>query len=205
MSAQPPARLTPEQYLEIDRAAQTRSEFYDGIMYAMSGGTLVHALVTTNLCTELQNALRGRCLVTASNLRIRVDASGLYTYPDVAVICGKPQHPDNRKDTLLNPAILIEVLSPSTEAYDRGFKATQFRQIESLEEYALVSQNEPRVEIFRRQTGGHWLFTEFAGLDATCRFDSVEAGIPMSEIYLNVVFGEEPGPPDWPSTPTAGK
>src|SRR5712692_7135469 len=156
MSAQPQPRLTPEQYLEIERAAEFRNEYYNGRMYAMSGGSHPHAIVIGNLAFALRSGLGKRpCLVTTSDLRVRVAPAGLYTYPDVVVVCGEPRYADNQIDTLLNPMLLIEMLSPSTEAYDRGFKSAQYRTIESLQEYALVSQAEPRVEVFRRQDGGH--------------------------------------------------
>jgi len=135
MSAQPQPRLTPEQYLEIERAAQFRSEYYNGRMYAMSGGTHMHALIIGNLARELGNSLKKRpYLVTTSDLRVLVQRGGLYTYPDIVVACGDPRYEDNRLDTLLNPILLVEVLSPSTEAYDRGFKSRQYRTIESLQE-----------------------------------------------------------------------
>jgi Uma2 family endonuclease len=189
MSAQPQARLTPEEYLELDRASEFRNEYYNGRMYAMSGGTVPHATIIGNLGGELRAALKKRpCLVVASDLRVQVAADGLYTYPDITVICGEPQLRDRRKDTLLNPALLVEVLSPSTEAYDRGFKSAQYRAVESLQEYAFVSQREPRVEVFRCQGGGHWLFSEFVGLEAVCEFESVSASVPLAEICDKVAF-----------------
>ena len=167
MSAQPQPRLTPEQYLEVERAAQFRSEYYNGRMYAMSGGTHPHAIVIGNLARELGVALKkGPCVVTTSDMRVRVSKTGLYTYPDIVVVCDPPRYGDGRHDTVLNPALIVEVLSPSTEAYDRGFKFAQYRTLESLQEYALVSQSEPRVEIFRRQPSGDWLLSESAGIDS---------------------------------------
>jgi Uma2 family endonuclease len=189
MSAQPQAHLTPEQYLAIERAAETRSEYYDGRMYAMSGGSYNHVRIIGNLAFELRNALKQRaCEVVTSDLRLRVSPSGLYTYPDVTVVCGEPKFADDQRDTLLNPAFIAEVLSPSTEAYDRGFKSAQYRKLESLQEYALISQAEPRVEVFRRQPGGGWLLSESAGLDATCRIDCLECRIALAEIYGKVTF-----------------
>jgi Uma2 family endonuclease len=191
MSAHPQPHLTPEQYLELDRASEFRNEYYNGRMYAMSGGTIPHATIIGNLGGELRAALKKRpCLVMTSDLRVRVSPDGLYTYPDIAVVCDEPKLLDGRKDTLLNPALLVEVLSPSTEAYDRGFKSAQYRAIESLGEYALVSQSEPRVEVFRRQPGGHWLFSEFVGLDSMCEFASVSVSVPLAEIYDKVAFDE---------------
>jgi Uma2 family endonuclease len=158
-------------------------------MYAMSGGSVPHSLIAGNLGRELSVALKKRpCMVFSSDLRVRVTPEGLYTYPDLSVVCSEPRLLDGRSDTLLNPALVIEVLSPSTEAYDRGFRSAQYRRVESLEEYALVSQTEPRVEIFRRQDAGHWLLSEFVGLEAACLFDSVQVSVPLAEIYDKVAF-----------------
>jgi Uma2 family endonuclease len=195
MSAQPQPRLTVEQYLELDRASEFRNEYYSGRMYAMSGGSPTHAILIASIGRELGIGLKkGSCQVATSNLRVRVSSGGLYTYPDVVVVCGKIKVADDDKDTLLNPILLLEVLSPSTEAYDRGFKFAQYRLIESLQEYALVSQTEPRVEVFRRQPGGNWLFSEAVGLDKLCRFDSVDCAIPLAEIYDKVTFEIPAGP-----------
>ncbi len=140
MSAHAHPSLTPEQYLEIERAAEFKSEYYDGRMYAMSGASYPHALIIGGLAGKLSAALeQGPCAVITNDLRLRVSPRGLYTYPDVVVVCGEPKFVDNQKDTLLNPTFLVEVLSPSTEAYDRGFKSSQYRKLESLQEYALVS------------------------------------------------------------------
>jgi Uma2 family endonuclease len=192
MSAQAQPRLTPEQYLELERAAEFRHEYYNGRMYAMPGGTFPHVVVIGNLSRELGNALKKRpCVVATSDLRVRVSANGLYTYSDIAVVCGPPKLLDGHKDTLLNPILIAEVLSPSTEAYDRGFKFAQYRTLESLQEYALVSQTEPRVEVFRRQSSGDWLLSEAVGLEAVCRFESVNSIVALSEIYANITFGGE--------------
>jgi Uma2 family endonuclease len=200
MSAQPQPRLTPEQYLEIERAAQFRSEYYQGRMYAMSGGSHAHAIVITNLSRELSSALKaGPCIVTTNDFRVRVAEDGLYTYPDIVVVCDPPRYADNRRDTLLNPALLIEVLSPSTEGYDRGFKAAQYRMIDSLQEYAWVSQTEPRLELFRRLPSGDWLLTEAAGMEAACRFESAGCAIALKDIYDKVTFEGEISPGARPS------
>jgi Uma2 family endonuclease len=189
MSAQSQASLTPEQYLAAERAAEFRSEYFNGHMYAMSGGSYAHAQVIAGLVGELRNALKKRpCSVVPTELRLRVSPSGLYTYPDVIVICGEPKFVDDQKDTLLNPALIVEVLSPSTEAYDRGFKAAQYRTLASIKEYVLVSQSEPRMEVFHRQNDGHWLLSEAIGLDATCRFESLDCGILLADVYDKVTF-----------------
>jgi Uma2 family endonuclease len=190
MSALPHPRITPEQYLEIERAAETKSEYYNGQMYAMSGGSYRHAQVIGNVTGELWTRLKGQpCSVTPSDMRARTSPSGLYTYPDVMVICGEPIFADGRSDTVLNPTLMIEVLSPSTESKDRGFKFAQYRRIESLREYVLISQDEARVECFVRQPTGQWLLAEFVGLDAICHLESVDCDLPLSEIYYRVEVG----------------
>jgi Uma2 family endonuclease len=196
MSAPPQAPLSPEEYLELERAAEFRHEYYGGRMYAMAGGTHRHAVVIGNLARELGVALKARpCFVTTSDLRVCVSKEGLYTYPDVAVVCGQPLLLDKHRDTLLNPTLIIEVLSPSTEAYDRGFKSAQYRTLESLQEYALVSQSEPRVEIYRRQPSGGWLLSESIAMEAGCRFESVGCTLALHDIYDKVTFGEDEGLP----------
>jgi Uma2 family endonuclease len=200
VSAQPQPRLTPEQYLEIERAAEFKSEYYNGRMYAMSGASYKHVRITGNFAYRLRNCLEKRpCAVLTSDLRLRVAPGGLYTYPDL-VVCGEPKFADNQADTLLNPLLIVEVLSPSTEAYDRGFKFAQYRTLEPLQEYALVSQQEPRVEVFRRQSGGEWLLSESVGLDAVCRFDSVDCAVALAEVYDKVTFGGD----EIPSRPSPG-
>lgn len=186
MAAQQFPLLTSQQYLEVERAADFKSEFYGGEMFAMSGGSLPHSLIAINFGAELRQALKGRCRVLGSDLRVRATEKGLYTYPDVTVICGEPQFVDGRRDTVVNPVLIVEVLSESTEAHDRGLKFAQYRLIESLKEYVLVSQSEPRVETFLRQPGGEWLLMEWVGLDAVCILRSVEVNIPLAEIYAMV-------------------
>lgn len=138
--AQKIPHLTPLEYLAVERAAPTKSEFYDGEMFAMAGGTAVHSLIGTNAAIEFGNKLRGKkCVPYNADLRIQVQATGLFTYPDLSVICGPLQFADADDDTVLNPSVLVEVLSPSTEAYDRGQKFLQYRQIPTLREYLLVS------------------------------------------------------------------
>ena len=190
MSAQPQPRLTPEQYLQIERAAEFRHEYYAGQMYAMSGGSHPHALIIMNLGAELRSALKKtRCLVSPTELRVRVARDGLYTYPDIVVVCGDPLYADDHVDTLLNPTLLIEVLSPSTEAHDRGFKSVQYRKLESLQEYAWVAQDEARIEVFRRQPEGQWLLSEAVGLGAACRFESVGCNVALADVYDKVTIG----------------
>ena len=192
MAANPTPLLSPEQYLEIERASEFKHEYYNGRMYAMSGASYKHVIITGNLAFGLRNRLRNSpCAVLTNDLRLRVSPGGLYTYPDLVVVCGEPKFADDQADTLLNPVVIAEVLSPSTEAYDRGFKFAQYRKLESLQEYALILQTEPRVEVFRRESGGQWLLSESVGLEATCRFESVGVGVTLSEVYDKVTFGGE--------------
>ncbi len=191
MSAHAHPRLSEEEYFALDRASEFKNEFYDGVLYAMSGGTYPHGQIILNLGAELRQVLRGRrCSVTASDVRVRANRD-TYAYPDIAVVCGEPRFAENNKDTLINPTVLIEVLSPSTESHDRGFNFIRYRQLESLREYVLVSQSEPRVEVFRRQPSGSWLLTEFTTLDARANFESLDCKIPLGEIYHQIEFIEE--------------
>jgi Uma2 family endonuclease len=184
-------RISPEEYLAAERRSETKSEYLDGEMFAMTGVTRRHSLVTTNLVRELSQKLLDRpCEVHSSDLRVHIPATGLYTYPDVTVVCGEPRFEDDQEvDTLLNPKLIIEVLSPTTEAYDRGKKFEHYDTIESLAEYVLVSQTAPRVEQFVRQEGGHWLFTATSSLDGKVVFSSVGCEIALTEIYHKVPLG----------------
>jgi Uma2 family endonuclease len=188
MSAQPLPRITLEEYLEIDRKAEIRSEYYDGQMYAMSGASYAHGKIAISFAAELLNGLNGRCEVSGPDTRVRVLPQRTYVYPDVIVVCGTPVFADDQKDTILNPRLIVEVLSPGTEAHDRGYKFSLYRKLESLQEYVLVSQNEPRIEVFRRQPSDQWLLTDFEGLDATCRLDSIDCSIALASVYRQVTF-----------------
>ena len=191
MSAHPNL-LSPQEYLEIERAAEFRSEYYGGRMYAMSGGSVRHSVLIASLARELGIALKGRpCSVASSDLRLRVSPGGLYTYPDVVIFCGEAQVADDQKDTLLNPTLVLEVLSPSTEGYDRGWKFSQYRKIESLQEYALVAQNEPHIDIFRRQANGVWTLSEAEGIAAFCQLTSINVSLSLAEVYDKITFTED--------------
>src|SRR5215475_2147969 len=147
VSTHPKTRITPKEYLELERKAEIKSEYLDGEMFAMSGVTLEHSSIVVNLITELNNQFIDRpCQVHGPDLRVKVSPTGLYTYPDLVAFCEKPLFEDEHFDTLLNPQVIIEVLSNSTEAYDRGKKFAHYRTVESLREYVLVSQTEYRIE-----------------------------------------------------------
>ncbi len=186
-------RLTEAEYLDIERSAELKSEFYDGEMFAMAAGTLARSRITTNLTREVGNRLgQGRCLPFNADLRIKVVATGLFTYPDLSVICGPPEFVDDHPDTIVNPTVLIEVLSDSTEAYDRGKKFEHYRQIPTLKEYLLVSQREPRIEQFVRQSDDRWFLKEAAGMDTSLELPSLKISISLGEVFANVQF--TPGP-----------
>ncbi len=190
VQVQPKPFLSPEEYLAFERQAETRSEYYEGEMFAMTGGSRRHNLIVTNVVRELSLQLKKRsCEVYSNDQRVRIPETGLYTYPDIVVACGEPRFEDESFDTLLNPLLIVEILSPTTEAYDRGKKFENYRTIGSLAEYVLVSQDEPRVEQFLRQDGNHWLFTAFAGLEATIPLSSIQCELALAEIYDKVGLG----------------
>jgi len=179
--------LTPEEYLAFERQSEIRHEYLDGEAFAMSGGRLNHNFIVSNVTGELRRLLRdGPCGVCSSDQRVYVPATGLYTYPDVVVVCDEPQLQDSELDTLLNPTLLVEVLSPSTEAHDRGRKFEHYQTIESLREVLLVSQHEPRVSHFHRQDHEQWLLTSVAGIEAAVSLPSLACALSLAEIYLKV-------------------
>jgi Uma2 family endonuclease len=190
MDAQSKPHLTPEEYLAIERHAEVRSEYLDGEMFAMTGGSFPHNLIVANVVGELRQQLKKRpCQVLPSDLRVHIPATGLYTYPDVVVVCGDARFEDQFVDTLLNPILLVEVLSPTTEAFDRGKKFEHYRSIPSLAEYLLIAQDEPRVEQYLRQDGNRWLLTVISGLEGTLALPSIECALALAEVYDKVSFG----------------
>jgi len=192
-------KLTEAEYLALERAAEFKSEFFAGEMFAMAGGTRRHSLIGGNLVREVGGKLRGRpCVAYNGDLRVKIEATGLLTYPDLSVACGDEQFLDSEEDTLLSPILIAEVLSESTEAYDRGRKFEHYQRIPSLREYLLVSQSAPRLEQFIRQSGGDWLFRQAVGLEATLVIPSLEITIALSEIYANVKFVPVPIRPPTP-------
>lgn len=176
---------TPEEYLELERAAETKSEYVNGEIVAMSGASMMHNRVQMNITAESAVRLRGApCEPFGSDMRIQTTATH-YCYPDFSVVCGKPLLADRHVDTILNPTVVIEILSPSTEAYDRGLKFARYRAIDSLREYVLVSQDEPKIERFLL-TDAVWEHLEVEGLDSTIRLDSIGIDLPLSAVYARV-------------------
>jgi Uma2 family endonuclease len=187
VSSSPAHWISPEEYLEAERRAETRSEYFAGQVFALAGASREHNLIVTNLVTDLGTQLKGRpCEVYPSDMRLRIPATGLYTYPDVTVVCGTPQFEDHHTDTLLNPTVLIEVLSDSTERHDRARKTEHYRRIVSLVEYLLVDQKEPRIERYRRQAEREWMLTESIGLEPDVELASIGCVLPQRDIYDRV-------------------
>jgi Uma2 family endonuclease len=197
MATNPMPRLTEEEYLRLERAAEYKSEYYQGEMFAMSGASFPHSRIQRNLLVEFSLALRDKaCEALGSDVRIRVAATGLYTYPDVVVICGQPEFADDQKDTVLNPTVIIEVLSPSTETYDRGQKFRQYRTIPSLQHYVLVDQFAMRVEHHRRQPDESWVGQYLDKPEDELRLDPIGVVIPLHLIYARVELTQEIIVPD---------
>lgn len=189
MSAAPKRRLTIEEYFAIEREAPFKSEFFDGEMFAMEGATSSHNIIKSNIEGELYGRLKGGpCRTMSSDQRVKVERTGLVTYPDVLIVCGKQEFAVEDEHTLVNPVAIIEVLSPSTEKYNRGAKFRNYQQIPSFKEYILVDQNEAVCERFIRQVDGSWALVSFVGLESELVFTSVEARIPLKDIYAGVTF-----------------
>jgi len=202
MSAEPHRRIRLEDYLAAERQAETKSEYLNGEAFAMSGASRQHNLIVWNLAGALHAQLKGRgCEAYIGDMRVHIPATGLYTYPDIVVACGEPRFEDGELDTLLNPTVLIEVLSPSTEGYDRGKKAAHYRTLDSLREYLLVSQEEIRLELLTRQKDGHWLLSEANRLEEAVILGSIGCTLHLADVYERVP--DLSGPPATSAVPRA--
>ena len=186
MATVPTPRITEEEYLRLERAAETKSEFVAGEMFAMSGGSRAHSALAANWIRELGVKLRGRnCSVFTSDLRIRTSRTGSYVYPDISVVCEEPQPNRNADDFLTNPIVVIEVLSPSTAEYDRGKKFALYREIPSLKDYILVHTDAVLVEHYSRQPE-NWLLRKSSGLDSSVHISSIDCTVALNDVYRNV-------------------
>jgi Uma2 family endonuclease len=189
MSTLVEAYLTPEEYLAIERAAETKSEYYHGKMLAMSGARFVHNKIAIHLSSQLDRQLEDRpCDVAGSDMRVCTSPTGLYAYPDVVVVCGEPKFLDGQLDTLLNPILIAEVLSPSTERYDRGPKFNRYKTIESLRGYLLVSSDRVYAELHTRQPDGQWEPTVATRLEDTLEIPSLGCALKLADLYNKVKF-----------------
>ena len=178
--------ISEQDYLELERASSIRHEYADGEIFAMSGGTIEHSSVVASIGGEIRAALQGgRCRVLTSDMRINIPATGRYVYPDGSIGCARPQFVDEHRDTLVNPRVIIEVLSDSTEGYDRGDKFAQYRSVASIEEYVLASQKEPKIEVFTRQADASWMLRVY-GPGERVALKSLECVIEVDRVYLDV-------------------
>jgi Uma2 family endonuclease len=188
MSAQAQiAYITPEEYLALEREAEYKSEYFDGKIFAMSGASPEHNQITVNVLAEIHMQIKKRpCQVYASNMRVKVSPTGLYTYPDVVALCDKPRFDDEQKDTLLNPTVIIEVLSDSTANYDRGDKFKHYRTIDALVEYILIAQDECHVEHYVRHANNQWLLSEINDLQEIIELPAFDCRLALSDVYDKV-------------------
>jgi Uma2 family endonuclease len=188
MVTQPRPHLTPAEYLAMERQAETKSEYHDGEIVAMAGASREHNLIAMNTVRELSTQLRGRpCETYPSDMRVRIPARNISTYPDIVVVCGEPEFEDAEVDTLLNPTVIIEVLSSSTERYDRGRKFAQYRTLPSLREYLLIAQDEHRIDYYRREADGNWFIGEAQGRDATLTL-AIGCTLALADIYERITL-----------------
>ena len=184
-----PTYLTPEAYLELERKATTKNEYVNGETLAMAGASFAHNFITLDTTIYLSRQLMdGACEVASTgDLRVKVSQTASYFYPDIVVVCGEPQAEDNTFDTLVNPTLIVEVLSVSTEMYDRDEKFAHYRQIDSLQEYILISQDRVQVVHYRRQVP-QWMPTEFRALEDVMPLVSIGCKLPLQHIYRRVKF-----------------
>jgi Uma2 family endonuclease len=189
MAAHPRPHLSLDAYTEIETSTGLKHEYYRGSVYAMTGASPRHNLTVANVIALLHTQLRGRaCTVYPSDLRIKVEQTGLYTYPDISVICGELRLDSAKRDTATNPTVLVEVLSPSTRDYDRGTKFQHYRAIDTLREYIVISQDAPHIEQYIRQDSDQWLLREFELPEQIVALDSIGCTIDLQGVYEKVVF-----------------
>lgn len=189
MAKQPTTHYTAAEYLTMERASSEKHEFADGEIFAMTGSSLKHNEIAQNISGGLRTQFRDRtCRVFTLDVRVCVHPDYRYTYPDVVVVCGEPKVLDDKFDTLLNPTLIVEVLSESTRNYDRGDKFQQYRDVVSFCEYLLVDQDKVHIELFTKQTDGRWTFWETNSIEAVVPLESVGASLRVSEIYSNIDF-----------------
>lgn len=187
MVAKPQKFYSPEEYLALEELAEYRSEYYRGEIFAMSGGSVNHNRIAKNVVVTLDAALASKpCETFITDMRLLVKKNGLYTYPDVMIVCGRLEFATGRTDTLTNPVAIIEVLSESTQAYDRGAKFELYRALETLQDYVLIDQSRVHVEYFHKLDDGRWLLTEFNELEMVLRLEAVGVELPLSQVYQRV-------------------
>ena len=187
MSLQTRPHYTLQEYLDFERSSQQKHEYLNGEVFAMGGASERYNLIVGNIFATLHAQLRGQpCKVYSSDMRVKINTTGLYTYPDVVALCGDARFDDDQRDTLINPNIIIEVLSKSTEGYDRGEKFAHYRRIESLTEYVLISQDKCRVEHYVRQPDNQWLMSEASQMEESFQLPSINCSLLLADIYDKV-------------------
>ena len=189
MSTAPRETWSAQDYLDSERTSAEKHEYLDGDIFLMTGASANHNLIVGNIYASLHTQLRQRpCVVYPSDLRVKVSQTGLYTYPDISVTCDPPQFEDTQRDTLLNPTVIVEVLSPSTENYDRGRKFQHYRTLNSLQEYVLVAQDSTRLEHYLRQENDQWLFSDATQADERLELPSINCALLLRDVYEKVTF-----------------
>ena len=187
MATNTTTRLTPEQYLEIERAAEFKSEYYQGEMFAMGGAREAHNLIVVNLAAELSVQLRKRpCRAYVNDMRVLIAAADIYTYPDASIVCGEPEFLDGTRDTLLNPNLIVEVLSRSTQRYDRIGKFKHYRSVASVTEYLMISSQGVSAELYTRQADGTWVLREASKLEDVLELQSIGVRLTLADLYDKV-------------------
>jgi Uma2 family endonuclease len=195
-----PRLYTPEEYLELERKAETRHEYYDGEIYpvdenarAMAGESLSHSQISVNIAGEIRTKLKGKdCQALSPNMKVRAESKGMFAYRDLTIVCGKPIFHDEQNDVLLNPKTIFEVLSPSTERYDQTKKFFRYRkELPSLTDYVLIYQDAPFIEHYEKQPDGRWIHNAAEGLEDALQIVSIEIEISLREIYERVDFEQD--------------
>jgi len=190
MEAKKLAPASLDEYLEIEKESQTKYEFHDGTIFAMAGNTLQHGLICDNIFGELRAALRARqetCRAITSEIKLYIESKNSFVYPDAMVVCGEIQSAQNNPHAIINPVVIVEVLSQTTSSYDRGDKFYLYRQIESLQEYVLIEQEKPQIEIYQR-AADLWRISHIEGLDQKIPLNSLNIILNLNDIYQDVVF-----------------
>jgi Uma2 family endonuclease len=186
-------RFTPEEYLALEEVTDEKNEYFDGVIYAMVGGTVDHGVISLNIGSELRTRLRDTpCTVIPGDVKLHVKANGLYTYPDVMVVCGKIETLGRRKDVVVNPVLIAEVLSSSTRGYDRGGKFSLYKELATLQEYVLVDSEQPHVEVYGRLPGSMFGLEMFDGLDVIITLAALGCELPLREVYSKVSWAATP-------------
>ena len=180
--------FTPDEYFELESSATYKSEYFQGEIFMMAGASANHDRISLNVTSALNLGLKKSCEVFSSDIKVQIDPNTFFTYPDASVVCGKIQFAPNRDDMIINPLLIVEVISPTTEKYDRGRKFQAYRTINSLKTYLMIEQERPYIEVYERQADGNWLLKTFEGLDTILELPTIEFELSLTTIYNRVEF-----------------